>query len=92
MQMWGENMWDVCSEVAHYHVVLFDVHLVMDDFYITDCTAETPEVIWLDDKIHLELGHQLLHLYLRDYATPYQGCQQLGKKKSQTKSYFQVKI
>ena len=27
--------------------------------------------IWLDDKTHLEPEHQLHHLYLRDYTTPY---------------------
>ena len=31
----------VCNEVAYYHVVLFEALLISDDFYITDCAAET---------------------------------------------------
>ena len=34
-------MWDLCNEVAHHHVVLFDAHLIRDDFYNADCAAET---------------------------------------------------
>ena len=45
MRIRGQNLslftWDVCSEVAHCHVVLFDVLFIRVDFYITDCAFET---------------------------------------------------
>ena len=34
------HTWDVCNEVADYHVVLLDALLIRDDFYIDDCAAE----------------------------------------------------
>ena len=48
-QMGSENLSffkvrDVCGEVTHNYVLLFDALLLRGDFYIADCIAETPAI------------------------------------------------